>query len=208
MQMQSNLRAEIGINHVLLMYVGNLETYQGVDLLLESFALTLKKNKLADLVIIGGEASDIQKYKQQAKRLGILENVHFLGPKPVDDLGLYLAQADIVVSPRVKGKNTPMKLYSYLHSGKALLATDLPTHTQVLNSQISRLAAPKPQAFSQGMVNLIDDPDLRLKLGSSGKEFIEQNHTYKVFCRKFNLLYDWLYAGLVEGATGALSVEA
>ncbi len=208
MQMQSNLRTELGINHVLLMYVGNLETYQGVDLLLESFALTLKKNKLADLVIIGGETSDIQKYKQQAKRLGILENVHFLGPKPVDDLGVYLAQADIVVSPRVKGKNTPMKLYSYLHSGKALLATDLPTHTQVLNSQISLLAAPKSQAFSQGMLRLIDDPDLRLKLGSTGKAFIEQNHTYKVFCRKFNLLYDWLYAGLVEGAAGALSVEA
>lgn len=208
MQMQSNLRTELGINHVLLMYVGNLETYQGVDLLLESFALTLKKDKLADLVIIGGEASDIQKYKQQAKRLDILENVHFLGPKPVDDLGLYLAQADIVVSPRVKGKNTPMKLYSYLHSGKALLATDLPTHTQVLNSQISLLAAPNSQAFSQGMVHLIDDPDLRLKLGSSGKQFIEQNHTYKVFCRKFNLLYDWLYAGVVEGAAVALSVEA
>lgn len=208
MQMQSNLRVELGINHVLLMYVGNLETYQGVDLLLDSFALTLKKNKLADLVIIGGEASDIQKYKQQAKRLGILENVHFWGPKPVDDLGVYLAQADIVVSPRVKGKNTPMKLYSYLHSGKALLATDLPTHTQVLNSQISLLAAPNSQAFSQGMVHLIDDPDLRLKLGSSGKQFIEQNHTYKVFCRKFNLLYDWLYAGVVEGAAVALSVEA
>jgi len=208
MQMQSNLRVELGINHVLLMYVGNLETYQGVNLLLESFALTLKKDKLADLVIIGGEASDIQKYKQQAKRLGILENVHFFGPKPVDDLGLYLAQADIVVSPRVKGKNTPMKLYSYLHSGKALLATDLPTHTQVLNSQIAMLATPNPQAFSQGMVHLIDDPDLRLKLGSTGKQFIEQSHTYKVFCRKFNLLYDWLYAGVVEGATGALSLEA
>ena len=39
-----------------MMYVGNLESYQGIDLLLESFALACKKTERLDLVVIGGDA--------------------------------------------------------------------------------------------------------------------------------------------------------
>ena len=44
-----------------------------------------------------------------------------------------LLAADVLVSPRLKGLNTPMKIYSYLDSGSAVLATRLRTHTQVLD---------------------------------------------------------------------------
>ena len=190
--MKSHLRVELGIENLLLMYVGNLEAYQGIDLLLESFNVTSEQTSEADLVIIGGEVSDIEKYQQKAQDLGISDRVHFLGPKPVEDLGFYLAQADILVSPRVKGKNTPMKLYSYLDSGKALVATDLPTHTQVLNPQISMLAQPTPEAFGEAMVNLMLNEQLRVQLGTAGKQLIEQKHTYAAFSQTLNGLYDWL----------------
>ena len=62
--MQENLRVKLEISGLLLMYVGNLQVYQGIDLLLESFALVLKLAEV-DLVIIGGENSDIQKYQKK-----------------------------------------------------------------------------------------------------------------------------------------------
>jgi glycosyltransferase involved in cell wall biosynthesis len=195
-----NLRAKLGIHHTLLMYVGNLERYQGIDLLLDSFALALRENPQASLVIIGGESSDIQRYTQKASRLNIQAHVYFLGPRPADKLSMYLSQADILVSPRVKGKNTPMKIYSYLDSGKALVATDLPTHTQVLHHGIAMLAQPNPMAFSQGILRLLGDENRRLTLGNSGKKFIQQNHTYNVFSEKLNGIYDWLHGELVHGA--------
>ncbi|NER51473.1 MAG: glycosyltransferase [Symploca sp. SIO1A3] len=195
--MKTDLRAELSISNLMLMYVGNLEGYQGIDLLLESFALTLQKNNKLDLVIIGGETSDIQKYKNYAQTLGIFSQVHFLGAKPVEHLAMYLLQADILVSPRIKGNNTPMKLYSYLHSGKALLATNLPTHTQVVDSGIAMLADPNAEAFSVGMLRLVADKNLRLSLGSAGKNLIEQKHTYTAFSKKLNSLYDWLESELV-----------
>ncbi len=198
--LNSNLKQELGIRNLLMMYVGNLETYQGIDLLLESFALAQQQNQQADLVIIGGEASDIAKYQSKAQALGIDEKVYFLGPRPVEDLALYLAQADILVSPRTKGKNTPMKLYSYLDSGKALLATDLPTHTQLLDNRIAMLAAPQPEAFAAGMINLVSNASLRSQLGSAGRNLIQQKHTYQAFREKLNSLYDWLQADLREGA--------
>ncbi|MCB0164108.1 MAG: hypothetical protein KDI79_07785, partial [Anaerolineae bacterium] len=50
---QINLKEQLGISGLILMYVGNLQTYQGIDLLLESYALSLNHTKQADLVIIG-----------------------------------------------------------------------------------------------------------------------------------------------------------
>src|SRR5690606_29170982 len=116
------------------------ESYQGIDLLLESFVIALSKNHRLRLAIIGGETSDIVKYKTKADQLNINQFVRFYGPRPVFHLHGYLKQADILVSPRIKGGNTPMKVYSYLASGIVLLATDLDTHTQVMDNTICHLA--------------------------------------------------------------------
>jgi glycosyltransferase involved in cell wall biosynthesis len=186
------LREKISIPGLLVMYVGNLESYQGIDLLLDSFRLVLKKTTHADLVIIGGVSRDISTYQKKARDLAIGHKVHFLGPKPIEHLGGYLAQADIVVSPRLQGENTPMKLYSYLHSGKALLATNLPTHTQVLHSRVAVLADPTPEAFSEAMVWLMDNPHRRSELGQAGKQLIEDCYSYASFRTKIFGLFDLL----------------
>jgi glycosyltransferase involved in cell wall biosynthesis len=191
-QDQPDLRAELGIRGVLLLYVGNLESYQGIDLLLESFALVLERTDQADLAIIGGEAAAMQKYRKKSCRLGISRKVHFLGPKPVEYLARYLSAADILVSPRINGKNTPMKLYSYLQSGRPVLATDLPTHTQVIDSHVAMLAEPSPEAFSDAMLRLIEADHLRAELGSAGKQLVEEKFSYAVFRERLHDLMDWL----------------
>jgi glycosyltransferase involved in cell wall biosynthesis len=187
-----DLKRYLNVDHLLVMYVGNLEIYQGVDLLLESFAIARRQAPNASLAIIGGELADIQKYQRCADRLSIMPFTHFLGQRPVKELGIYLSQADILVSPRIKGKNTPMKLYSYLDSGKPLIATNLLTHTQLLDHNLAVLTEPTPQAFSQGLLQLIQDEHLRSSLGIAGKRFIEQHHTYAAFREKLTGLYDWL----------------
>ena len=190
--LSGTLKTQLDIEGALVMYVGNLEPYQGIGLLLESFALVRQQSDQADLVIIGGERADIETYQEQARALDIGAHVHFLGPKPVSDLASYLAQADILVSPRIRGNNTPMKLYSYLHSGKALVATDLLTHTQVLTPRVSILTAPSPAAFAQGLLGLIQDPERRDTLGQAGKKLVEEEYSYTAFRTKFDGLYNWL----------------
>lgn len=189
---EDDLQMKLHLSNLTLMYVGNLESYQGIDLLLESLSLVVKETDQIDLVIVGGVPEDIEKYQAKANALGLGKQVHFLGQKPASKLGTYLSQADILVSPRTKGKNTPMKIYSYLDSGKAVLATDLPTHTQVLNQENSMLAEATPEDFSQKMVSLISDPQLRLKLGMAGKMLIQEKHSYNAYRQKVNKLYDWL----------------
>ncbi len=191
-----NLKTELGIDRLVLMYVGNLEVYQGIDLLVESFAAAARQCDGADLVIVGGESGDIARYKRRCAALGVSARVHFLGPKPVADLARYLAAADILVSPRIKGRNTPMKIYSYLHSGKPVLATSIPSHTQVLDDRVAMLAGPTMASFSTAMLRLIEDEQLRTELGAAGKRLIEEKYSYPVFRRKVRGLYDWLEAAV------------
>lgn len=179
-----NLREKYDITGPIMLYVGNLEKYQGIDLLFHGFQLALEQGCSGNVVIVGGTEKTIAEYKVLAEQLGILANVYFCGPRPIEELGYYLSQADILLSPRVQGNNTPMKLYSYLGSGKVVLATDLTTHTQVLTSDISCLVAPNQESMAKGILDLLGDKELQLRLGNAGKKEADEKYSLGVYQEK------------------------
>jgi glycosyltransferase involved in cell wall biosynthesis len=172
------------------MYVGNLEPYQGIDLLLEGFQHALREEPDAQLVLIGGPAPAIAAYRARSNVLGIARNVHFLGPKPVALLGNYLRQADVLVSPRIRGVNTPMKLYSYLDSGVPVLATRLSMHTQVLDDAVALLADPVPEAVGTGLVALFRDPVARGELGIRGRRLARREFAAEAVAHRLRTFYE------------------
>jgi glycosyltransferase involved in cell wall biosynthesis len=173
-----------------VMYVGNLQSYQGIDLLLEAFALTLREVPEARLVVIGGDPGSIESYRRLCAERGSGESILFAGPRPVEHLAAYLRRATVLVSPRVHGDNTPMKLYSYLDSGRAVLATRLPTHTQVLTDDIACLVAPEPEAMARGLAGLLRDEVLRERLAGQAKELARRELTPQAFERKLLRFYN------------------
>ncbi len=187
-----NLRGQLDHAGTLVMYVGNLESYQGIALLLESFPFVIKKSKFIRMAIIGGKDDDILKYKEKSENLGISSHVQFLGPRPVKNLAGYLSEADILVSPRINGDNTPMKIYSFLSSRKPILATRLRTHTQVLDDSTAVLVDPNPESFAKGMLLLAEDETLRQILGERGKILVEEKYNFENFETKVNDIYDAL----------------
>jgi glycosyltransferase involved in cell wall biosynthesis len=171
------------------MYVGNLEHYQGIGLLLEGFRHALPRVPTAHLVIVGGLRDDIAHYGRRAAQLGISSRVHFLGPRPISALEGLFRRADVLVSPRLKGLNTPMKIYSYLDSGTAVLATRLRTHTQVLDDRTAYLVEPEPEALGDGLAELLSDPVLRERLASQAKAYVQQEFTPEAARRKLHSFY-------------------
>lgn len=185
------LREKLGLgDEPILMYVGNFEPYQGVDLLLEGFALAHARGCGAVLAIAGGTDADIERYQAKAQAHGIGAATHFLGRWPAAKLDELLAEADILTAPRIRGLNTPMKVYPYMHSGRPVLVTDLPTHTQLLSAEEVMLARPDAEGFAQAIQKLSDDAGLRATLGAAGQAFVEANHTYRAHCVRLNRLYD------------------
>ena len=181
---------ELKLDAPVIMYVGNLEKYQGIDLLLEAFRIVKKDLAAVYLVIIGGDEKDIKYYQQMAGKFNLSSNILFLGPKPLSDLKNYLEQADILVSPRIKGQNTPMKIYSYLDSGKPLLATDLPTHTQVLDEDIACLRPASANAMAEGMKFLLENPARGKQLAENAKLRVQKEYTRAAFRKKVKHFYD------------------
>lgn len=191
---ENNLRSTVSASKddLLIVYIGNLETYQGIDLLVDGFAKAADSNKNSRVVIIGGIPEHIDYYNKKAEKLGIADRVHLVGPRPVSDLSTYLLQADILASPRTKGNNTPMKIYSYLHSGKVIIATDLPTHTQVLDSSVAMLTGTSAEDFGEKLSKLLSDKELRDSLGNAAHKLAEEKYTFNVFERDLNSLYNRL----------------
>jgi len=183
-----DLRESLGIEGVLLLYVGNLESYQGVGLLLEAFA-RLPEGTEAHVVVIGGVPAHVEQFRRMAERLGISKRTHFPGPRPLSGLAGYCAQADVLLSPRTQGNNTPMKIYSYMAAGKAILATRLHTHTQVLEEHTAALADPDPAAFAEGMGRLIAEEGLRKQLGEAALETVRTRYSLRVFQAAVESLY-------------------
>ncbi len=186
---ETPLPAGVGSQSLVAMYVGNLEHYQGIGLLIDGFRHTVARVPNAHLVIVGGLDQDIERYRRRAQQLGIVTQVHFLGPRPVTSLNGLLQRADVLVSPRLKGLNTPMKIYSYLDSGTAVLATRLRSHTQVLDDRTAYLVAPEPQALGDGLAHLLSDPGLRARLASQAKAYVQQEFTPAAAHRKLSAFY-------------------
>jgi glycosyltransferase involved in cell wall biosynthesis len=177
------LREAFDIEGILALYVGNLESYQGIDLLLESFAL-LDGEAGVDVVIVGGGAKEVEHYREKAERIGVGGRTHFTGHRPIEELGHYLGQADLLLSPRVTGMNTPMKIYSYLAAGKPVLATDISSHTQALDSSCAVLVPPDRLAMAAGLKSLAKDGDLRRELGRAGRERAAKRYSRESFRKK------------------------
>jgi glycosyltransferase involved in cell wall biosynthesis len=182
----------------LVLYAGNLQAYQGIDLLLAGFARTLAEVPAAKLIVVGGTPEEIGPYRREAERLGIAGSVSFAGPRPVESLGACLRRATVLVSPRIQGTNTPMKVYSYLDSGRPLVATRLPTHTQVLDDEVALLVEPDPEAMGRGLARLLADPDLRDRLAGNARQFAQREFTPEAFRRKLLGFYDAVANRILE----------
>jgi glycosyltransferase involved in cell wall biosynthesis len=195
-----DLRTSLEIeDDLLVIYVGNLEPYQGIDLLLDSFKIVVGNVLRVRLVIIGGQSDDIEKYEARVNELEISEHVKFIGPRPVGALEQYLKQADLLVSPRIHGTNTPMKVYSYLGSGRAVVATNLPTHTQVMDDSTAALAAPNPEAFAEAMIRLATDDEKRERLGKQAAALAEEKYSWPAFKRQVNRIFGDLENYIARG---------
>lgn len=180
------LRAEHDVTGApLIVYTGNFEPYQGVDLLLESFTQVARRLPAARLMMIGGTAQDIAAKRAWAQAHGVATAVRFVGTVPPQAVSRYLAMADALVSPRIAGTNTPLKIYAYLKSGKPVVATDLPTHTQVLSIETAFLAAPQPGVFAEALHAALTDPAragaiAQRALALAQSEFSEEGYRTRV----------------------------
>jgi len=189
----STLRMRLGIeSRFPIVYTGTFERYQGVDLLIRSVELVRTQHPEAVLVLIGGKPQQIERWQAEVRRRQLTDSIMFVGAAPLEDLTAYLDLAEVLVSPRIEGTSVPLKIYTYLLSGKPIVATTLPAHTFILNDETAILTAPAPEAFATGILRLIRDPDLREQLGRQARCHAEQHYDRTTYLAKLASIYQAL----------------
>jgi len=170
----------------IILYAGNFQPYQGISLLLEAMAQVRGK---AVLALVGATGSDLEDMKRKAAALQISDRVKFVDRVAPAVVPLYIAASDVLVSPRLSGTNTPLKIYSFLKSGKPLVATRLWTHTQVLDGSIAVLVEPTAAGLAQGLMTALGETSSR-KIARTAKAKADREYTYPAYLQKISQALD------------------
>jgi glycosyltransferase involved in cell wall biosynthesis len=189
-----SLRERFGIGERrAIVYTGNLESYQGIELLLPAFALVAGMRDDAVLVLVGGSSAQIEAVRARAAALRIADDrVVLTGQRPAKEMSEWMAMGSMLVSPRLHGSNTPLKLFSYMWSAIPIVATDLQTHTQVLDAESAVLCAPTADEMASAIVAVLDDPARFASMGARARARVARDYSREAFRRKLLAAYDAL----------------
>jgi glycosyltransferase involved in cell wall biosynthesis len=174
----------------LIVYAGTLEHYQGIEILINSFPVVLKKEPSALLLIMGGNEKQVNYYKNLADSLGLKGRIIFTGRIPQHLVKKYNKRAKVLVSPRSEGTNTPLKIYEQISSGIPLVATNIYSHTQVLTDDVAFLTAPDHEDFAKGILQALQNKSLSEEKTNNAENLYLLKYSREVYTKKLKNMFE------------------
>ena len=173
------IQKKFGLNKRFILSVGGLvDKHKGFSMLIHALQILLNQGNDLDLVIVG-KGPDKERLVQYCKKLGVENNVHFLGyVSDLDLTGLYRA-CDMVVQPSlVEGMS--LVLIEAVAFGKLIVATRVGGTPEVLEDGLNGiLVDPTPQSIASGIKKALLNPFLKeriiKRLGKCKKKFSVEN---------------------------------
>ena len=148
------------------------------------------------MLLVGGghlEGETILEHKQLAERLGIGPFVVFAGSREQSEMGSLMSLAEVLVSPRSEGDNTPLKLYSYMAAKRPIVATRISAHLQVLDEQSAHFADPQPEDLARALEESLDSSEQgqerNHKLVKNARHLIDSKYNESEFDRRLVEMY-------------------
>lgn len=178
----------------LLLFVGRLRYYKGVQYLLEALP------QVADArLLIAGTGPMAQPWQAQAQALGLAERVFFLGDVADPDLPAYYAAADVFVLPACERSEAfGVVQVEALASGTPIVSTELGTGTSYVNQDgVTGCVVPAGDAaaLAGALRTLLADPALRHAMGMAARQRAATEFSLPVMVGRIEDLYRSLGAG-------------
>ena len=175
-----------------VVYVGTLEPYQGINLLVGSFRKVVDENPDVFLLIVGGTADQIKNFRKMANDAGIGNQCLFTGRVPQSLAKKYMQVASVLVSPRSSGTNTPLKIYEFLASGIPIVATDIHSHTQVLDQDVAFLVKPDTISMAEGIASALNGDEKKRIVTTNARKLYEEKYSRRIYEEKIDKLLEIL----------------
>jgi len=155
----------------LVTFVGVIQPWHGIDLLISSFVSVQSKFPDSQLILVG-ECENLDSILLKISELGLNCRVKLLGRLPQEQVAAVLEASDIAVAPYPYDHDdivgTPLKIIEYMAAGKAIVASQASIHEVITHGVTGLRVKPADEnALAHGIIRLIEDQDLRAKLGAN-----------------------------------------
>lgn len=179
-----------------IMYVGTLKPWHGLDILLESFSMALKKSSNTKLIFVGeGEMRPF--LEKRIKSLKINNAVHLLGYVNHGDVPALLSIADIAVAPYPRFENlgfyfSPIKIFEYMASGKAIISSQIGQIAEVIQNGYSGVLVEPGNicALSEAILYLLKNEERRSFLGANARREAGKKHSWESYAKQLIKIYE------------------
>ena len=193
LELKNNLNLE---GRLPIVYTGTYERYQGLDMALESAKIVSEHFPNVIFLFVGAKNQQAREWTELAEQANLQDHVRFIDVVSPEESMVYLAYGAVLISPRVDGTSTPLKIYSYLHAEKPIVATNITAHTQVLTEENAMLVEPNKDSFAAGIIRVLNDPQLAEGLGKNAYEYAQQKFNHQDYISKVNQVYKSIFRSL------------
>jgi glycosyltransferase involved in cell wall biosynthesis len=175
-----------------IVYTGTYENYQGLHMAVESVKTVARQYPGVIFIFVGAKNQQAREWTEIAREMHLQEHVLFLDVVSPAESMVYLAYAAVLISPRLDGTTTPLKIYSYLHANRPIVATNITAHTQLLSPETAVLVEPNKDAFAEGILRVLRDPELAECIAKNAHEFAKEKFSHQDYISKVNQIYQSL----------------
>ena len=184
----NKLRYQLNIdkNDNVLIFVGNLAIWQGVEYLIKSAPLILKAIPNTKFVIVG-EGETKKELMKLTEKERLFDKFIFMGFVPHEKIPLYINMGDAcVVTKKVLGYGySPLKLYEYMACGKPVIATNTEGFEILEQYNAGILVNPEnPHELSNAIVKLLQNEQLRKQMGANGRKLVVSEYAWESTAKK------------------------
>ncbi|GFO66069.1 glycosyltransferase family 4 protein [Geomonas paludis] len=187
-QPKAEIRARLGLpeKRPVVAYLGLMNSYQGVDLLLEAAAYLKGQGAKIHYLIMGFPDTA---YREKAEAMGIADIITFTGRIPYDEAPLYLSAGDLAVSPKVSLTEANGKLFNYIACGLPTVVFDTPVNREILGDAALYAKFGDAADLAGAIGRLAGDRELREELGAEGRERAVQLHSWQARGQDLTRIY-------------------
>jgi glycosyltransferase involved in cell wall biosynthesis len=198
-----------------IVYLGTLLRERRLDFLVLCLLRVLAHVPDAKLVLVGsGESPEDEAWLwREAGRAGVSRAMTITGRLPGPAAWQHVRDAAVCVSPYyptpILLSTSPTKLVEYMALGKAVVASEHPEQSEVIEHSGGGMVCRWNVAeFADAMVRLLRDPATRTAMGRAGRRYVEQWRAHSVMVERVERRYrDLLYGRpLIEPTSRAARV--
>ncbi len=175
-------------NRFIVLFTGHLEDWAGINLVYD-LAERLNEEVPNSTILLVGAGGSTSNLLTRLARSNLGHMVTHAGLHPYEEMPLFNAAADVALcifpDTPVAHAASPLKLFEYLSSGNAVVATRVAGTTEIVDSSSGVLVSPKnTKEICDAVVELSKDSELRNILGITGRKLVEEKYNWSKLGRR------------------------